>query len=82
MSMRMTIAVAYHTMTQLFYVDYVVFDTTGNGLRGSAEDAFVSHWGEPGEIALASSGRIYLDVFASLGGPAERRWPFLVTLEP
>jgi hypothetical protein len=76
------IAVAYHTMTQLPYVDHVVFDFAGNALRGSSWDAVVGPWGAPGEIALASGGRVMLNVFASLTGPADLRLPFLVVLSP
>jgi hypothetical protein len=76
------IAVAYHTRTQLFYVDHAVFDTSGNVVRGTSEDAFVGHFGHPGEITLAPSGRVWLDVFASFGGPADSRYPFTVTLAP
>jgi hypothetical protein len=76
------IAVAYHTRTQLPYVDTVVYDPNGNTIGGTAEDAFVGAFGKPGGVALASNGRLYLNIFASLEGPVDRRWPFLVTLSP
>lgn len=76
------IAVAYHTRTQLPYVDTIVYAPDGNVIGGTAEDAFVGGFGVPRSIALASDGRLYLNILASLDGPADRRWPFLVTLSP
>jgi hypothetical protein len=76
------IAVAYHTQTQLPYVDTRVYDHNGNVIGGTAEDAFVGAFGVPGSVALASNGRMYLNIFASLDGPVDQRWPFLVTLSP
>src|SRR5690349_24371823 len=53
------IAVADEQWTQNQWLYYTVFDTSGNALRGSGEDAFVNYNGTPGTVALASSGRLY-----------------------
>ena len=76
------IAVAYQTWTQLPYSDTVVYDPSGNVVSATSEESFVGDFGRPGRIALAADGRLYLNVLASVRGPADRRWPFLVTLSP
>ena len=76
------IAVAYATVTQLHYVDMVVYDTAGNVIASRAEDAYVGAFGRPGPIWLGTNGRFYLQVFASFMAPNEVRWPFLVTIQP
>jgi hypothetical protein len=76
------IAVSYFTHTQLRYVNYLVYDTAGTWLRGSSEDGFVGWFGEPGEIALADNGRVYLNEYVSLDGPNDITHPFLATLKP
>ena len=76
------IAVAYHTITQLFYVDTAVYDWAGNRIGGSSEDAFVGSFGKPAGVALAADGRLYLQEFVSFMSPSEQRWPFLVTIRP
>jgi hypothetical protein len=76
------IAVADEQWTQNQWLYYTVFDTSGNALRGSGEDAFVNYNGRPGLVALAPSGRLYMNVFAPLGGQHDTHHWFLVTLSP
>jgi hypothetical protein len=76
------IAVSYFEQTQLRYINYVVYDTAGTALRGSTEDGFIGWFGVPGEIALATNGRVYLNEGVSLEGPVDMMFPFLVTLRP
>ncbi len=76
------IAVANETATGASRVDYVVFDPSGAVLQSSNADAFVGHYGMPGTIAVAETGHVFLNVFASLADADETHHPFLVTLFP
>jgi hypothetical protein len=76
-------AVSYQTWTQIHYADVVVFDATAAFGGTTSEDAYISHYGTPGPVAVSMAGRAYWNLSAPLDGQMwSTHFPFLLTLAP
>jgi hypothetical protein len=74
------IAVAYTTLTQMWYPDMIEYDAAGNILRGSSENSIIGTYGFADNVFLGANGRMYLSERAGIGGPNSGYYPFLFVL--
>ncbi len=74
------IAVAYTTLTQLWYADMIEYDAAGTVLRGSSENSIIGTFGFAENVFLGANDRMYLSERAGIGGPSSGYYPFLFVL--